>query len=303
MTLPTSGTLSMSQINAEFGHGQKLSNYIGKTWYKSNGTTGKFTNPIAISDFYGKSKAMLINVVLSSGTKTTPYVIRPNAVGLGWNGTDPLDFTLTINAVQGTNTYNYAVADNASAGDPAFPAGSILRIVIGASGVISGRGGYGGDGGGGSYGWGDGFKGGGGGDALVIRKIPTTVNNLGVIQGGGGGGGGGGGNNDGSAHTAYGGTGGGGAGMVVGKSTGSGAGQDGTLTAGGNGGTGGGSSGNKAGNGGKGGAPGVAGSTGGAYSGSYGPGPGGAGGAAGKAVVGNSLITWIKTGTRKGAIT
>ena len=55
MTLPTSGALSMSQINAEFGRGTNLNSYRGTTWYTDAGASGTFSSgTISMSEFYGK---------------------------------------------------------------------------------------------------------------------------------------------------------------------------------------------------------------------------------------------------------
>jgi len=55
MTLQVGGQISMSDINAEFGRGTSLSNYLGVTWYTDAGGSGTFpSGPISMSDFYGK---------------------------------------------------------------------------------------------------------------------------------------------------------------------------------------------------------------------------------------------------------
>lgn len=307
MTLPASGSLSISQIHAEFGHGQKLSDYVGKKWYKANGTEGTFSNPVKISDFYGTSKVELLrkgSTTLSSNS-TNSFYLHEYLTALGWNGTSKVDWTFNVNAHQGAGRAA-AIADSDPAGNAKiFPAGSIFKIVIASGKIVSGSGGDGGRGGGGLYG-GNGYPGLPGGNAIVIRNIPTTITNNGTIQGGGGGGGGGAGNKDGNVTgRTYGGCGGGGAGYPGGESwdTLAPAGSNGTISAGGAGGTGQTSSGRTAGNGGKGGAPGAAGGTGGGYSGTGGSSSGSGGGSAGAAVVGNSRITWAKTGTRLGPIT
>jgi len=56
MTLPSPGvSLSLQQINAEFGLGTNLGAYRGVRWYKDNAATGTFpTTDISINDFYEK---------------------------------------------------------------------------------------------------------------------------------------------------------------------------------------------------------------------------------------------------------
>lgn len=55
MTLPTSGALSLNQINTEFGRGRNLGAYRGTTWYTDAGSSGTFTNTnLGFDQFYGK---------------------------------------------------------------------------------------------------------------------------------------------------------------------------------------------------------------------------------------------------------
>lgn len=55
MTLPTSGPLSLNQINNEFGRGRNLGAYRGTTWYTDAGASGTFTNTdLGFNQFYGK---------------------------------------------------------------------------------------------------------------------------------------------------------------------------------------------------------------------------------------------------------
>ena len=58
MTLPLSGSMSISQINAEFGYGNDLNSYRGTIWYTDSGQQGVFSigSPISLGDFYGKRK-------------------------------------------------------------------------------------------------------------------------------------------------------------------------------------------------------------------------------------------------------
>lgn len=86
MTLPSSGTLTLAQINAEFGRGLNLNSYRGTQWWLDNGTTGTFpTGAISFSDFYSKRG-------------TSP--VSPGAADYGSPGgfyfTVPLFNTLTV---------------------------------------------------------------------------------------------------------------------------------------------------------------------------------------------------------------
>jgi hypothetical protein len=55
MTIKTSGALSISEINAEFGLGTRLGAYRGVTWYTDAGASGTFASTnLRMSDFYGK---------------------------------------------------------------------------------------------------------------------------------------------------------------------------------------------------------------------------------------------------------
>jgi hypothetical protein len=56
MTLPGSGSLSINQINSEFGRGNNLNSYRGTIWYTDDGGSGYFSGgTISIAEFYGKS--------------------------------------------------------------------------------------------------------------------------------------------------------------------------------------------------------------------------------------------------------
>lgn len=55
MTLPSSGPLSIGQINGEFGRGNNLAAYRGVQWFTDAGGSGYFTNTdLGINQFYGK---------------------------------------------------------------------------------------------------------------------------------------------------------------------------------------------------------------------------------------------------------
>ena len=53
MTLPVSGPISINDLNTEFGYGFGLDAYQGKTWFKTDLSTGVFpTGNISLSQFY-----------------------------------------------------------------------------------------------------------------------------------------------------------------------------------------------------------------------------------------------------------
>lgn len=264
---------------------------------------------ISLSNFYGSSNQIPINLTIAGNTYT--YDVYSAAVANGYSpGISPV--TVTVNpgvTVGSTSTGSYAMLVP-SAFNPVDP------VTIINNGTIQGMGGGGGPGGSTNAPLtaNPGNPGAGGGNALFVNR-PTTVTNNGVIAGGGGGGGGGGGARGGPIKASTfrgGGGGGGGAGF-----NGGGGGAGGPSTAGssnipgppGGAGTspagGGGGSNAPAGAGGSGGGRGAAGATGGTgtdtpgFSGSR---PGGSGGGAGNYIVGNPFVTWPATGTRQGGV-
>jgi len=251
--------------------------------------SGPITMP---TNFYSKSSTFPVPITSNQNNIN----LRTLALSLGWDGVSQVQLTID----SGVTVSSTSASTAALVIDGVWPNGVTLIN----NGIIQGKGGTGGLGGSGSGGAGG--AGQAGGTALSVSSA-ASVNNANTLAGGGGGGGGG-------AQTAVlggaGGGGGGGASFGAGGPRGStragpnGAsnGNAGTATAGGSGGTGAGDGRPRTagGNGGSGGALGTAGSTGtrsadGTYAG-Y------AGGAAGYAVVGNSNITWIATGTRTGPI-
>jgi hypothetical protein len=257
------------------------------------GVPGSGTTIIMPTNFYGKSNQFSFTI----SSNTTNVNLRSEAITAGWNQSSAL--VATINAgvyVYSTSTGSYAMTISGS-----FPGG--LSLVN--NGTILGRGGDGAP---------NDNNGGSGGPALLVQSAVSITNASGNISGGGGGGGGGasytycasaykGGCN--YYETIAGGAGGGGIGNGAAGSgappCGYGA-TAGTLTtAGSNGGPSGCGYYYYVGYGGAGGGYGA--------SGGAGSGPGnccigsyGQGGAGGAAVVGNSNITWVSTGTRNGSI-
>lgn len=309
MAIKTSGPLALTEIVAEFGGGapHSLSEYFAGGGLVPSGTPGIPTGgTISFSQFYGASNVFVFNRTLT-GT-TTNYNLRNDAINSGWNGSNPLTATVTINPgvfVNASSTGVYAF----STGSP-FPSGSSLRIVN--NGTIIGRGGNGGSGAVIPFNSSaNGNPGGTGGPGLLVQ-YPTTLQNAGRISGGGGGGGGGASsqfnfevNEQPYSNQALGGGGGGGIGVSTGGGGQAGAGQNGTLTSAGSGGAGRSTvvSGPR----------GPSGGAGGSYGASGGPAPqlfqpfastknGGGGGGAGNAIVGNNRISYQQTGTRNGPI-
>lgn len=232
--LPSSGPLTLQQINTEFDAGNNLNAYRGRAHDSGNFPSGA----IAFSDFYGRSRRKEIDVTLTNAFDVN---MRSVALSNGWNGTSPLDLTVRISGYCGSTNLGFYAFDT----DTSFPSDSLLRLVVNTGAVVVGRGGSGSQGSGGRT-CGDNSAGPGGdaSPALWSRaNVPFRIFNSGTISGGGGGGGGGGGDYD---WHASGGNGGGGAGFGLGFPTQNGCGVtfgrlggvglNGTSTAGGAGG-------------------------------------------------------------------
>jgi hypothetical protein len=252
------------------------------------GLAGVPSGAITMNDFYGKSDIVIANITLAANT--TNYVL--NTAKVTGYVAGKTRATLTINSgvfVSSTSTGSYALQV-----DTSWNASDTVTIVN--NGTIVGRGGDAGAGGSGPNAVGG--NGATAGPALLVQRA-TSLNNVNRIAGGGGGGGGSSGYTPGKGW--WGGAGGGGGiGVSSGGAAGSGpngsggAGSPGTLTAGGAGGV----------------IPGFGFMVGG-NGGGYGSGGGngaqnawsrGFGGGAGAAIVGNSNITYIATGTINGSI-
>ena len=210
----------------------------------------------------------------------TNWVLYSQAVAAGWDGVVPLDAEVTVGSgivlsANSTSAYGFDTGSG-------FPVGTSLKLIM--PGYVCGMGGAGGA---------TNTAGSNGGPALLAQHA-ITIDALGGVTAGGGGGGGG---------SGFGGSGGGGGRSGRTNSAGGAAsfnGAAGTFTSGGNGGNFGGAGGTT----GPGGAGDLSkGGGGGGWGASGGTAGSNAGGTGGAAVVGNSYITWINTGTRYGAIT
>lgn len=279
MALPSSGPLTLAQIQTEFGGTNPISlseYYRNGGLVTSNNTNVPTSGAISLSNFYGAVREFSFTI----SSNQTDANLRTLAVNAGWDQSAPLVATIASGVV----------ITSSSTGIPAltisgsFPAG--VRLTN--SGTIIGRGGTGG-----LYARIDldrpAGPGGAGGTGLSVSST-VSINNAGVI--GGGGGGGGGGPDQFGSNSGSGGGGGAGYGPAGGTGTsGTPPSAGGLLT----GGAGGSYEGQYGGDGGSAGSAGTAGG----YLGSP---TGGAGGAGGAAVSGNSYVTWIATGTRYGAL-
>jgi hypothetical protein len=292
MALPSSGPLSLSQIQTEFGGSNPISMseyYRGGAYVTTNNTNVPTSGTIKISDFYNAARQFSFTI---SSNYSSPQNLRSLALAAGWNGSDPVLATNTA-IISSDTTGTAALTINGS-----FPGGVILIN----NGTVVGMGGAGGAGGGQSSGA---VSGSAGGTALSVSVAVSINNTSGTFAGGGGGGGGG---SAGGSGGVLGGGGGGGGGRtgLTNSAAGAGgsarepggAGSAGTYSAAGGGGNRARSQGGNGGSGGDWGSVGV--------NGVLGTDPFhqnfGVGGAAGNAITGNSNITWIATGTRLGPI-
>lgn len=136
MALPTSGPLSIQQINAEFGRGNNLNAYRGTVWYTDAGGSGTFSSgAISISDFYGK-RATSPTFSFSISQHIDQANLRSLAVAAGWNQSSAVVATLT----GGYYLYSSNVGAAALYIDGSWPGG--LTFVN--NGYIMGCGGHGG---------------------------------------------------------------------------------------------------------------------------------------------------------------
>ena len=295
MALPSSGSISLGQVNTELGVSATATRSLGDTTTRN--LFGVASGAISMSNGYGKANQFAFTIS-SNQTNANLATLATNA---GWNGSSKVVATI------GSGVY---ISSN-STGTPALTvngsfAGGVELIN---NGYIVGMGGNGGSANSGS--------GSAGGTALSVFTVISITNN-GTVAGGGGGGGAGGWGRISDGYQAYryanGGGGGGGRSSAAANSsggTGGGTGGAGTVSSAGSGGGGatvsnygggGYAYGGGGGSGGNWGSNGNGGGTGGHVSGIGGGSGGGGGGAGGAAVSGNGNITWVATGTRLGSI-
>lgn len=322
MALPSSGVLSLDDIQTEFGGTNPISMseyYRGGSFVTDNNTDVPTSGEISFSDFYGGVREF--SHTISSNQEEID--LSTYLTAQGWNGTDVVNVTIASGV--------YIWSDDTSVGGLTIPSSMNGLVTITNNGYIIGRGGDGGGndggpalvnnatgvtltnasgafiagGGGGGAGRGGGGAGGGdgatgfresvgtllggvGGDvgqAGTAAQVAYSGGNGGAGQGGGAGGGGGGGST--FFDPSFGG--GGGGGRIL-PGTG-GAGGTGDPSGPVFGGDGGGS--NNAGSGGT--------SGGGSGGGGWGAAGGGGGGAGGAAISGTAIATYTNNGTVYGS--
>ena len=189
MTLPSSGTITIAQIAAEFGGDapHSLSEYYrGGGLVPTNNTNVPTSGTIALSDFYGAVNQ--ISVTASSASSVNLQTLFESAASGSWTATVPKIYTVGASVVLGITT---------------VPASMGGTLTINHSGDIQGTGGSGGSGnfaGNLPYTYSEqpaalaGDAGGAGGTAMTVQSTGVTINMLSgsTLSGGGGGGGGGG---------------------------------------------------------------------------------------------------------------
>ena len=247
MTLPASGSISMSQIANEFGYTDsprtKLGDYrtlangsnypqsIGALSFSSicgTGSVATGNSPISMSQFRGQQLQQVVNFWASGkgGFRlNAKNRYNNNSSGdvavVGNYRTRPSNSSGTkvhihVNQAIGSERFDQ---DHCALRTGSWDTSTNLQVDVGGSGRIQGAGGFGGNGANGATG---GNQGGSGTSGLGVEYSPTQVNiaSGGIISGGFGGGGGGGGAHDHdhkSERTASGSGGGGGAGLPVGQ--------------------------------------------------------------------------------------
>ena len=190
MPIGSSGALSLSDIQTEFGGSNPISlseYYAGGSNVPSgiSGDNGAIpsSGAIDISDFYGSAKSVDIALTISGTTQN--YNIYANRGGTYVAGIS--NVVLTVNAIVGSaSTGQYAIDTGNQ-----WASGDTLKIIN--NNQIVGCGGAGGSGAAGQSGQANaaGSNGAAGGSAINLGFDTTIQNNGGFIRGAGGGGGGG----------------------------------------------------------------------------------------------------------------
>ena len=169
MPLPESGQISLVNVATEFGDASPHS----LTEFYSAGTGIPSSGAISLIQFYGLSSEFAFTKTVSSNTQE--YSLNTDLTANGWDGSSPVNVSITINS----GIYVWS-DDTAIAGFTigTLPAGSTVSIIN--NGYIIGKGGRGAP-----------ITSTNGGDAIKIEYDVSITNNSYIAGGGGGGGGGG----------------------------------------------------------------------------------------------------------------
>lgn len=173
MALPSSGTISLSDIQTEFGGTNPISMseyYRGGSFVTDNNTNVPTSGTIDFSDFYDGVKQFTYTFSADAQEVNLNSVLTT----AGWNGSDPVSVTVNSDVTISSDDTSVAALTISSAFN------SLLTITN--NGKIHGRGGNGST-----------SAGGDGGDAISNGATGVTLTNASgaFIAGGGGGGGGG----------------------------------------------------------------------------------------------------------------
>lgn len=280
MTLPSSGAISLSQVNTELNQSSTGQISLGDANVRA--LAGVPSGAISMSNLHGKSSTLVYNITTAQSNCNLRTLIN----SMGYAG----EVTNVVVNISATISASSTAYDALTIG--AWPAGVTLDININSGGLIIGQ--YG-AGGAGSSSSSAGSVGAVGGDAIncdsaiTNGSITITIAGTGMVRAGGGGGGGGGRSSTYKAQEGY--------TYYAGGAGGRGAGTGGTQTAGVD------PSGTGV-PGGSGGTYGATGGTGSSGTGTYATG-GGAGGAGGAALRGSgrcSRVGWVASSSYWGSI-
>ena len=164
MTLPSSGQITLANLQAEFGGSNPISlseYYRGGAYVPNSSFTSSVptSGAITLQNFRGTSNIFAPTIT----TNTADINLTSYLAGLGWNGVSAVQVTVAANVyIYSTSTARGAFYN--------IPACTIIN-----NGFIMGKGGNG--------------NGGAGGDALTLAGNISLINNSGGYIGGGGGGG------------------------------------------------------------------------------------------------------------------
>jgi hypothetical protein len=177
MTLPSSGPISLSQVDTQLGYSATAAISMNDAAVRSLAGVGGSGTAWSMSSLYGKPAGATTFTVTSSNSPYNCFTAAGSPTAAG-----SYIFNIGSGVVQGSN-----VDTTPAMSIGAFPSGSTVRINN--AGTIQGAGGDGGSGATPSgVGTTAGNPGGAGGTALAgTSGITTTLNNTGSIIGGGGG--------------------------------------------------------------------------------------------------------------------